>query len=73
MSKNNGKFFLGAIVGAVAGAVTGLLFAPKSGKELRSDIGDKAKDVAKKGKEFAAKEATEVKKMTENVVKKIKE
>jgi len=73
MSKNNGgKFVLGAIVGAVAGAVTGLLFAPKSGKELRSDIGDKAKDITEKGKEFAVKEATEVKKMTEEVVEKIK-
>jgi len=32
-----------AIVAAMAGALAALLFAPKSGSELRSDIKDKAK------------------------------
>lgn len=48
---NGGKFFLGALFGAIAGAVAGILFAPKSGKETRKIIGDKAKDYAEKGKE----------------------
>lgn len=36
------KFGLGVILGAVFGAVTALLTAPKSGKETRQDIKDKA-------------------------------
>lgn len=36
MSK--GKVFLAGLIGAVAGAVGGLLFAPKSGKEMREDL-----------------------------------
>jgi len=33
-------FIVGALVGAVVAAIASLLFAPKSGKELRKDIGD---------------------------------
>lgn len=44
MSKGK-KFGLGILLGAVAGVVTGLLTAPKSGKETREDIKNKAKDV----------------------------
>ncbi len=33
-------FILGLVVGAAVAALTSLLFAPKSGKELRKDIGD---------------------------------
>ena len=36
------KFGLGILIGAIAGVVTGLLTAPKSGKETRQDIKDKA-------------------------------
>jgi len=39
------KFAIGTIVAAAAGYVAGILTAPKSGKETRSDI----KDTAKKG------------------------
>ncbi len=40
MSENNvGKgIFLGLLAGGLLGAVAGMLFAPKSGKELRDDI-----------------------------------
>jgi len=44
MSKGK-KFGLGILVGAVAGVVTGLLTAPKSGKETRQDIKKKAEEV----------------------------
>lgn len=40
MAKREGGFVLGAIIGGAAAAVTALLFAPKSGKELRRDIAD---------------------------------
>jgi gas vesicle protein len=39
--ENNGLakgLFIGFLVGGIAGAVTALLYAPKSGKELRGDI-----------------------------------
>lgn len=50
MSKKD-KFFLGAMIGAVGGAIAGILMAPKSGKETRKEIGDKAKEYGQKGKE----------------------
>ncbi len=34
------SFILGALIGGTIGAITALLFAPKSGKELRRDITD---------------------------------
>ncbi|XJS11489.1 YtxH domain-containing protein [Aerococcaceae bacterium WGS1372] len=38
MSNNNKGFFLGALFGASIAGITALLYAPKSGKELRRDI-----------------------------------
>ena len=38
MSDGKHRFAIGALIGFVAGAVTALLMAPKSGKELRSDL-----------------------------------
>lgn len=43
--KQGGKFFLGAIFGAIAGAVAALLTAPKSGKETRQDLKNKADEM----------------------------
>lgn len=42
------SFLWGTLTGAVTGAVTALLFAPKSGRELRGDIADKAQIVGEK-------------------------
>ena len=47
MHRNNseqssaGKFLLGLLAGGVVGSAIALLYAPKSGKELRRDIRDK--------------------------------
>lgn len=57
MGKGSGKFVVGALIGAAAGAALGLLFAPKSGKETRKAIAEKAKDYSEKGKKLVAKEA----------------
>ena len=46
--ENNGMakgLMIGFVAGAVAGAVVALLYAPKSGKELRRDIKEKAGDI----------------------------
>ena len=37
-----GSFVMGLLTGTVLGAGLGMLFAPKSGAELRSQIGDQA-------------------------------
>lgn len=39
------KFGLGVLVGAIAGVAAGILAAPKSGKETRNDIKNKAGEV----------------------------
>lgn len=45
-------FFLGALVGGAVGAVTALLFAPKSGRELRRDIADKSGEFYEKAGDY---------------------
>ncbi|MGP6139653.1 MULTISPECIES: YtxH domain-containing protein [unclassified Jeotgalibaca] len=45
MGKRDGGFVLGAIIGGAAAAITALLFAPKSGKELRQDITNEFDDL----------------------------
>lgn len=45
--------FISAAVGTVLGASVALLFAPKSGRRLRSEIFEKYEDLAEKGEEFA--------------------
>lgn len=54
MAKRNGKDLLvGAVIGGAVGAITALLFAPKSGKELRGDIAQQVKAAADKTQQFA--------------------
>ncbi|MGL5295628.1 MAG: YtxH domain-containing protein [Culicoidibacterales bacterium] len=42
---NKGKFLFGAVLGAAAGAVAGVLLAPKSGKETRENLAEKAEEL----------------------------
>jgi gas vesicle protein len=46
MSKTVKKIAIGAAIAAVAGYVAGILTAPKSGKETRADIKNKADEAA---------------------------
>jgi len=41
------SFIKGFVVGSIAGAITGILFAPKSGKETRQEIYDSAEKMRK--------------------------
>lgn len=50
------KIAIGAAIAGAVGYVTGILTAPKSGKETRADIADKAGDI----KEAAEKELAEL-------------
>jgi gas vesicle protein len=52
--KNSKGLFKGLILGALAGATAGVLFAPKSGKETREDIKNKAEELQGKAKELYA-------------------
>ncbi len=52
-----GKLAIGALLGAAAGFLTGILVAPKSGKETRQDI----KTSANKAKDATLEKADELK------------
>jgi gas vesicle protein len=61
MAENNGDLLTGFIVGGIIGFALGVLFAPKSGKELREDIMGKVKEgyekVAEKANEAVSPES----------------
>lgn len=71
MSKGGNKFVIGAILGMIAGTVAGVLFAPRSGKATRKEIGEKAKEYADKGREIIVKNEIEAKKAVTQVADKI--
>src|SRR5690625_146384 len=57
-------FVIGTIFGSVVGATVALLFAPKSGRELREDINKgavQARDVAYEWKDTAQEKGAELK------------
>lgn len=53
-------FVIGALVGGAIGAITALLFAPKSGEELRRDISDKSSELYHKAGTLAQDASYEV-------------
>jgi gas vesicle protein len=78
MAEEN-KFLRGLVIGALTGGIVGaaiaLLYAPKSGKELRADLRQKADDVLEGAEEYmtaAQKKAgeivTEAKKRSDHLV-----
>lgn len=48
------SFAIGFILGAAVGVATGFLYAPKSGRETRALLKEKAERAAEKAKEAAA-------------------
>lgn len=75
-----GSFLFGAIVGGVIGAAAALFLAPKTGKEMRSDLSTQAVQLKDKGIELssvAKEKATEItavaKDKTDEVTKTIQE
>jgi gas vesicle protein len=58
-----GNFLKGFVIGGFLGALAGILFAPKPGKELRSEIKVKGSEVLKDAQEIyedASKKAKEI-------------
>lgn len=69
MKDSNKSLLWGALIGSVVGSVTALLLAPKTGRELRKDITDGARQVSDKGQELAYK----VGEQSSHLVSKVKE
>ena len=56
MADNGDNFFKGFVLGGIVGGVLGILFAPKSGKDLRSELSvelDKAREDLEHAKKAA--------------------
>ena len=66
------KVAIGTILDSIAGAVSGVLFAPKSGKETRKDIADAAKNVAGNVKENISDAMDVAKQKADNITREIK-
>ncbi|NWF91759.1 MAG: YtxH domain-containing protein [Syntrophaceae bacterium] len=71
--KNWGNFLKGFVIGGFLGALAGMLFAPKSGKELRSDIKEKGSEVLKDGKEIYVDASTRAKEIIDEAKHQAKE
>lgn len=70
---NLGNLFAGVLIGGALGALAGILFAPKSGKELRSDIKEKGSKVFKDTKEIYDDTSLKAKEIIEEARHELKE
>ncbi|PKN66604.1 MAG: YtxH domain-containing protein [Deltaproteobacteria bacterium HGW-Deltaproteobacteria-12] len=71
--KPQGHFFTGLLIGGALGVLAGILFAPKSGKELRSDIKEKGGAAFRDAKEIYADAGTKTKEIIEEATHQAKE
>ena len=71
--KTQCHFGLGLLIGGMLGVLAGILFAPKSGKELRSDIKEKGGAVFKDVQEIYADTGTKAKEIIEEATQQAKE
>jgi gas vesicle protein len=65
--KPRGHLFIGLLIGGTLGVLAGVLFAPKSGKELRSEIKEKGSAVLKDAKNIYADCTTKAKQMANSI------
>lgn len=63
------KIAVGALIAGAVGYVTGILTAPKSGKETREDIADKAEDI----KEDAAEQLQDLRDQLDELISSARE
>lgn len=70
---NCGDWVKGLFIGGLVGVIVGLLYAPKSGKETRDELSDKAMDIAGKLKDEYAVALEKSKSAYENLLIKLKE
>ncbi|MFA5182879.1 MAG: YtxH domain-containing protein [Syntrophales bacterium] len=72
MSDRAGDFLKGLVIGGLVGAVIGILYAPKSGKETREEIGKKAEELLSKAKEEYEQALEKSRKTYETAVSRLK-
>ena len=70
---NRGDFIAGIVVGGFVGAIIGILYAPKSGKETREEIGRKTDELLSKAKEEYDNAIEKSRKAYEAAVDKLKQ
>ena len=70
---HQGNFFMGLLIGGALGALAGILFAPKSGKELRSDLKEQGSEALREGKEIYADAGMKAKEIIEEAKHQAKE
>ena len=63
--EGGGSFLMGLLAGTVLGAGLGMLFAPKSGAELRSQIGDQAGRLREKANDTYSQASDKVSQMVD--------
>lgn len=68
----SGDFMAGLVVGGLIGTVIGILYAPKSGRETREEIGQKADELLAKVKEEYEHAVEKSRKTYEAAVKRLK-
>ena len=66
-------FCMGLLIGGAVGALAGILFAAKSGKELRSDIKEKVSETVKNAVDIYADSSTKAKAIFEEAKHQAKE
>jgi len=71
--KHCGNFLRGFVIGGVLGALAGIFFAPKSGKQLRSDIKEKGSEVVRDAKDIYTDASTKAKEIIEEAKHRAKE
>ena len=72
MSEKCGDFLKGLLVGGAAGLILGILYAPKSGKETREQLGRKTEELLTKAKEDYEKALEKSKKTYESAVERLR-
>lgn len=65
-SNRSGSFILSFLLGGAIGGAIALLYAPKSGRNLRNDIGTKTGELIEKGKKLATDSGKAAKDLAEN-------
>jgi len=73
MTHNNGMMkglVIGLLAGSAIGAIVALLYAPKSGKDLRADIRDKADDLMENAEGYMEAAKSKASEMVSNAKKK---
>jgi gas vesicle protein len=63
--EGGGSFLMGLLAGTILGAGLGMLFAPKSGSELRSQIGDQASRLRDKANDTYSQAGDKVSQMVD--------